>query len=523
MINVEEIVTECPEPGQRTLHGLLDVALARHAPRTALLHGSDAFTFGQVDRLSDGYAGVLRLAGLGAGDRVALMGKARPHFVVAALAALKLGAAVVLVSPAYRRGEIAHAIELCRPGCLLADGELLAMAAEASGGLVLDLDDVLLAGQALPSPSPAPVAPARDWGAAEAALVFSSGTTGLPKAAVHTHASLGAAVGQWAGALGLGAQDRFQIATPPSHILGLLNILAALTRGATVRLHERFEVGEILRCIEADRLTLEMAVAPIALALAEYPSIESFDLSSLRYIMWCATPVVPAVAERVTARTGVRFITAYGASEVPLISASRVGGPPSSWRVDTAGQVIDEIEVRVVDPGTGRAAEPGRTGEIQARGPSVMTGYLPAEANAAAFSDGWYRTGDIGWVEPGGWVHITDRLREMIKVKGFQVAPAEVEAVLIGHPAVADCAVFGVPDERTGEAVVAAVVAAPGAAVDEAELQELVAASLAKYKRPARVVVRAAIPRTPSGKVLRRALRAEWAEWAGQATAAAAG
>lgn len=510
-------MTEHLGPGQRTLHALLDAALARHAPRTALLHGSDAFTFGHLDRLSDGYAGVLRRAGLGPGDRVALMGKARPHFVVAALAALKLGAAVVLVSPAYRHGEIGHVVELCRPGCVVADSELLAMAAEASGGPVLDLDDVLLAG-AWPSGAPAPGA--RDWAAAEAALVFSSGTTGLPKAAVHTHASLGAAVGHWAGALGLGAEDRFQVATPPSHILGLLNILAALTCGATIRLHERFEAGEMLRCIEADRLTLEMAVAPIALALAEYPSIESFDLSSLRYIMWCATPVVPAVAERVTARTGVRFITAYGASEVPLISASRADGPPSSWRIDTAGQVIDDIEVRVVDPGTGQAAEPGRTGEIQARGPSVMTGYLPAEANADAFSDGWYRTGDIGWVEPGGWIHITDRLKEMIKVKGFQVAPAEVEAVLIGHPAIADCAVFGVPDERTGEAVVAAVVAARGAAVDEAELQELVTASLAKYKRPARIIIRAAIPRTPSGKVLRRALRAEWS---GQATAAATG
>ena len=510
---------ERPGPGQRALHGLLEAALAGHAPRTALLYGGDAFTFRQVDRLSSGYAEVLRRAGAGPGGRVALMGKARPHFVVAALAALRLGAAVVLVSPAYRHGEIRHAVELCRPGCVVADGELAAMAAGASGRPVLDLDDALLAGRRPPG-APAAGGPGRDWAAAEAALVFSSGTTGLPKAAVHTHASLGAAVGHWAGALGLGPRDRFQVATPPSHILGLLNIFAALTRGATVRLHERFEVGEMLRCIEADRLTLEMAVAPIALALAEHPSIESFDLSSLRYIMWCATPVVPAVAERVTARTGVRFITAYGASELPVISASRADGPPSSWRTDTAGQVIDDIEVRVVDPATGKAAEPGRTGEIQARGPSVMTGYLPAEANAEAFSDGWYRTGDIGWVEPGGWIHITDRLKEMIKVKGFQVAPAEVEAVLIGHPAVADAAVFGVPDERAGEAVIAVVVAAPGAAVDEAELQELVAASLAKYKRPASIVVRAAIPRTPSGKVLRRALRAEWS---GQAAAAAAG
>ena len=139
-----------------------------------------------------------------------------------------------------------------------------------------------------------------------------------------------------------------------------------------------------------------------------------------------------------------------------------------------------------------------------------MTGYLPADANDEAFVDGWYRTGDIGTVEPDGWVHITDRLKEMIKVNGFQVAPAEVEAVLIDHPGVVDCAVFGVPDDRTGEAVIAAVVVAPGVELDQTKLQDRVVTALAKYKRPTHVVVREAIPRTPSGKVLRRVLREEW-------------
>ena len=153
---------------------------------------------------------------------------------------------------------------------------------------------------------------------------------------------------------------------------------------------------------------------------------------------------------------------------------------------------------------------PGEIGEIQVRSPSVMAGYLPEEANADAFADGWYRTGDVGWLEPEGWVHLTDRSKEMIKVNGFQVAPAEVEAVLHGHPAVLDCAVFGIADERAGEVPVAAVQLDPGCRSPTVELEQLVADSLATYKHLRHVVVVDAIPRLPSGKVLRRTLRDEW-------------
>ena len=193
-----------------------------------------------------------------------------------------------------------------------------------------------------------------------------------------------------------------------------------------------------------------MAVAPIALALANHPRLEDHDLSSLRYIMWGATPVTESVAEAVTERTGVRWLAAYGASELPVIAANPVGDP-AAWRLDSAGLPPAGVELRVADLDSGEVLAAGGTGEIQARSPSVMAGYLPDEANADAFADGWYRTGDVGWLEPDGWVHLTDRSKEMIKVNGFQVAPAEVEAVLHGHPAVVDCAVFGVADERAGE------------------------------------------------------------------------
>ena len=373
---------------------------------------------------------------------------------------------------------------------------------------VCDLDD-LAAGLWSASPTPAPPESMTSPDD-EAILVFSSGTTGLPKAVRHTHRSMARATEHWVAALGLGADDRFQVATPPSHILGLLNLLAAVEAGATVRLHTRFDLDEVLRCIESDRITLEMAVAPIALALANHPDLERYDLSSLRYIMWGATPVTESVAAEVTARTGVRWLPAYGASELPVIAANPVADP-ARWRLDSAGLPPDDVELRVVDLETGSVLPPGETGEIQARSPSLMAGYLPVEDTEGAFADGWYRTGDVGWLEPEGWVHLTDRSKEMIKVNGFQVAPAELEAVLHAHPSVVDCAVFGIPDARAGEVPVAAVRIDERHPVEVSELEALVSSSLATYKHLRHVVVVDDVPRLPSGKVLRRNLRDEWA------------
>jgi acyl-CoA synthetase (AMP-forming)/AMP-acid ligase II len=313
-------------------------------------------------------------------------------------------------------------------------------------------------------------------------------------------------VRHWRDALGLTADDRIQVVTPPSHILGLLNILTALSVGAQVRLHRRFDIDVMLATIGQDRITVEMAVAPIALAIAAHPELESFDLSSLRYLMWGATPITAAVAEQVTRRTGVSWVPAYGTSELPVLACSPTDGARGDEAVlDTVGRPVPGVALQVVDMATGEPLPPGVPGEILARSESLMAGYRPDEATSEVLRDGWFHTGDVGYLDAGGWLRITDRCKEMIKVRGFQVAPAEVEAVLHEHPAVADCGVFGVPDERDGEAVVAAV--ALRAPVSEAELTELVADRLATYKHPRRVVVVPEIPRLPSGKLLRRLLK----------------
>jgi acyl-CoA synthetase (AMP-forming)/AMP-acid ligase II len=243
--------------------------------------------------------------------------------------------------------------------------------------------------------------------------------------------------------------------------------------------------------------------------MANHPRLEDFDLSSLRYIMWGATPVAEEVARTVSRRSGVRWLPAYGTSEVPVIAANPVQDP-ERWRLDSAGLAAPGVEIRIADPETGAVLDAGSTGEIEVRSRSAMAGYLPDSETAAAFHDGWYRTGDIGWLEPEGWLHITDRLKEMIKVRGFQVAPAELEAVLHGDPRVHDCAVFGVDDAELGEAIVAAVVLAPGAHVTPEELQAVIADRLAGYKRVRHVVMVDAIPRLPSGKALRRQLKEAW-------------
>jgi acyl-CoA synthetase (AMP-forming)/AMP-acid ligase II len=490
------------------LHHGLEQAAHRFGDRVAIVAGERTWTFAALEQQAGAYAGHLAARNVGPGSRVVVMTTNRAEFVVTVHAISKLGAAAVLINPVWKALEVDHALGLTDPVHAVADGPAVELLRERLGEeRVSDLDEG---------------APAASTGGRidrrsdpqgrvddDVLLVFSSGTTGLPKAVRHTHASIGAAIVHWKDALGLGSEDRFQVATPPSHILGLLNLVTAISAGAAVRLHRRFDLDEVLHHIQADRMTLEMAVAPIALAMANHPDLERYDLSSLRYIMWGATPVTPSVAETVTRRTGVRWLPAYGASELPVIAANPVN-EPEAWRLDSAGLPPHLVELRVADLVSGEPLPSGGVGEIQARSPSVMAGYLPGQANAFAFVEGWYRTGDVGWLEPGGWVHLTDRSKEMIKVKGFQVAPAEVEAVLLGHPGVVDCAVFGVFDEEAGELPVAAVQLDPGRQASPEELRALVAESLASYKRLRDVVVVESIPRLPSGKVLRRVLREEW-------------
>ena len=507
-------------------HELLELAADLHGESIALLVGQSRLTFRELDGWSNSMARALRARGIGPGARVGLFAPNRAEWVVSLFAICKTGASAVLLSPAYRHGELTHALALTGPSFLIADESLAAHVDRADvsapvSWLKADEGEALSAFRELVS----------RWGGGrldlrlaptetEALLPFSSGTTGLPKAVVHSHRSLVVAAFQWKMALGLGPTDCLQTFTPLAHILGVANLAAGIAAGARHRLYERFDVEHVLHGIEADRVTVGIAVAPVALALTNHPSLERYDLSSLRYFDWCATPVVADVANRFTERTGVRWHTAYGCTEAPILTANPVNHP-EAWRIDSPGIPGADVEMKILDVESLAPLPTGERGEVVVRGPNVMRGYLPEAANSQAFlAGGWYRTGDIGWMEPAGWLHLTDRLKEMIKVSGFQVAPAEVEAVLLAHEGVADCAVFGVDDAKRGQVPRAAVVRRPGSSVDEPALIEQVKATLAHHKAPDRIDFVDEIPRTASGKALRRLLvdRAHRAESADEST-----
>ncbi len=493
-------------------HELLERAADLHGEALALLHGTSRFTFRELDGWANSFARALQARGVRPGGRVGLYAPNRAEWIIALFGICKAGASAVLLGPAYRHGELAHALSLTEPSLLIADERLVEHVERAgfSGSILTLPADEAAAERAsrelVATWSGARLALALDPETTEALLPFSSGTTGLPKAVRHTHRSLVVGSLQWKIALGLGPTDRLQTFTPLAHVLGVANLGAGIAAGARHRLFERFDADLVLHSIQEDRVTVGIAVAPVALALANHPSLERFDLGSLRFFDWCATPVAVDVAKRFTERTGVHWHTAYGCSEALVLTANPVNRP-DLWRLDTPGPPGCDVELRIVDVTTHEPLPPGESGEVVVRGPNVMRGYLPESANAEAFlPGGWYRTGDIGWLEPEGWLHLTDRLKEMIKVSGFQVAPAEVEGVLLGHDGVSDCAVFGVADAARGQVPRAAVVLRPGAAVSAEALIERVKRQLASYKSPVRIDFVDEIPRTASGKALRRVL-----------------
>jgi len=487
-------------------HRILEEAADRFEDRVALLYEEQRISFRELDDQSNAFAQALRERGVVPGDRIALYAANRPEWIAALYGIHKAAASAVLISSALKEREVEHAVELASPTCFVTDraGSEVTEALRLSKGAIC-LDDPAATGLAsfktlVETHSTQRLNLAIDPEEAEAALFFSSGTTGLPKAVRHLHRSLVVAGLQWRAALGMEGSDRLQTFTPLSHILGAANVAAGIASGAAHRLFQRFHVDAVVESLERDRISLGIAVAPVALALADHPELETRDLSALRFFCWCATPVVEEVAKRFTRRSGVKMIPAYGATEVPVLSMAPVHRS-DQWRLDSAGLPASDVEIRIVDLETQAPLPAGSSGEVVVHSPARMSGYLPESANQDAWlPGGWYRTGDVGWLEEGGWLHLTDRLKEMIKVSGFQVAPAEIEAVLLLHPAVSDCAVFGVPDARRGQLPRAAVTLRPGQSLSETALIDFCDS----------------IPRTPSGKALRRVLTARHAAKEGE-------
>jgi acyl-CoA synthetase (AMP-forming)/AMP-acid ligase II len=340
-----------------------------------------------------------------------------------------------------------------------------------------------------------------------AVLPYSSGTTGLPKGVMLTHANLVANLAQIEAQLDFDEHEVFLACLPFFHIYGMqLMMNVGLRTGATVVTMPRFDLEQFLALTQEHRVTRLWTVPPMVLALARHPVVDEYDLTSVRSVLSGAAPLGAELAAEAGARIGIPVVQGYGMTELSPVSHAPLWHDP---RPATVGLLVANCEARVVDPESGVDLGVGEDGELWIRGPNVMKGYLnnPSATAATIDTDGWLHTGDIGHVDDDGYWHIVDRVKELIKVKGFQVPPAELEALLISHPAVADVAVIGIPDEEAGERPKAFIVLKPGAEATASELQEFVAEHVAHYKRLGEVAFVDAIPKSPSGKILRRLLR----------------
>src|SRR6266496_2986334 len=341
-------------------------------------------------------------------------------------------------------------------------------------------------------------------------LPYSSGTTGLPKGVMLSHKNVVCNAYQSVATARITSHDRMLVFVPLYHIYGIMLIGTASISGATMVLMERFDPNRCLQLIQEERITLLYTVPQVLALLCDWPRLKEYNLSTVRYTQCGAAPVPPAMAYRFQERTGITVMTSYGLTEASPGTHSNPVYNRRLIKVETIGLPIHDTKQKIVDIETGQIELGiGEVGELIVQGPQIMQGYWKApDATAEALRDGWLYTGDIGWRDEDGYVTITDRKKEMIKFKGFSVAPAQIEALLLEHPAVADVAVIAKPDEEAGEVPKAYVVLRAGYKQQSAdELMEWVNEKLAKYKNVREVEFIDAIPRNPSGKILRRILK----------------
>jgi 4-coumarate--CoA ligase len=457
-------------------------------------------------------AGGLRAEGVGPGTVIALMAPNMPDFSVVFHAAAFAGATVTTLNPTYTAPEAAHQLKDSGASLLFTIPAFLPVAVAAAEGSGVreiitlgpaegyrQLDDLL----GPPLSAQVPV----DLDTHVLALPYSSGTTGLPKGVMLSHRNMVVNVDQVHVLFDLQPGETTVAFLPFFHIYGMNCLMNAyIARGASLVTMPRFDLEALLTHIQTHRVEKLLIAPPVAIALAKHPLVDEYDTSSLKVVLSAAAPLGADVGEAVGRRLGgCSVIQGYGMTELSPVTHAV---PHRTPRAGSVGITAPNTATRIVNPETLQDCSVGEEGEVWVRGPQVMLGYHNRpDATAAMIRDGWLRTGDLGVVDEDGYLFIRDRLKELIKVKGFQVAPAEVEARLLGLAGVADAAVIGVPDDESGERPMAFVVRQEGSDLTEAAIRDALRADLASYKVPERIDFIAAIPKSASGKILRRVLR----------------
>jgi len=496
---------------------LADYALAgapEYPDRPALIDGPSGrtITFGELA------VGVRRLAaglgarGFGKGDVFAIHCPNLPEYALAFYGVAAAGGVATTINPLYTVEELAFQLNDAGARYLLTIPMFLERAREAASRS--RVEEVFVLGAA---EGATPFAALLEAGAAAAppevdihpddlvVLPYSSGTTGLPKGVMLTHRNLVANLAQCVPLLELGSDERLIAVLPFFHIYGLTVLMGmALRQGLTLVTMPRFDFEEFLRIMQDHRVTTAFLVPPIVLALAKHPLVDKYDLSALRRLGSGAAPLDGDLERACASRLGCSIGQGWGLTETsPVVSTNIVDPDP---RPGTVGRLIPNTELRVIDPLSGEDRGSGEIGELVVHGPQVMKGYLnnPEATEAMIDPGGWLHTGDLDYVDAKDFLYVIDRVKELIKYKGLQVAPAELEAVLLSHPKITDAAVVRFPDPEAGEVPKAFVVASEP--LEAEAVMEWVAERVAPYKKVRLVEFVDEIPKSASGKILRRVL-----------------
>ncbi|HEX2127641.1 MAG TPA: AMP-binding protein [Solirubrobacterales bacterium] len=483
--------------------------------KPALIDGPSGrkLTYGALADGVAALAGGLAERGFARGDVFAVYMPNVPEYAIALHGAAAAGGKCTTMNPLYTANEVAHQLSdsgakllLTVPPFLEAASEAARRAGDVEVFVLGEADGASPFTELLGDPANAPHVEI-DPGDEIAVLPYSSGTTGLPKGVMLTHRNLVANLCQFQSAFPISEDDTLVGVLPFFHIYGMTVIMNhGLWQGATIVTMPRFDLDQFLGLIGNYRVSRAYVVPPIALALAKHPAVDDHDLSSVTTVMSGAASLGADLAEQVAARLGCNVIQGYGLTETSPVT--HVIRPDGENRPGSIGQPLAGTECRLVDPESGSDVAAGERGELWIRGPQVMLGYLnnPEATVQTIDGEGWLHTGDIATVDDDGFFRIVDRLKELIKYKGFQVAPAELEALMLTHPEVSDVAVIGVPDQECGELPKAYVVPA-GEGFDPDELMGWVGEQVSPQKRIRLVEVVEEIPKSPSGKILRRVLK----------------
>ena len=479
-------------------------------PAIADAESGRGYTFGELSHMIKAFAGGLQAKGFGVGDTLAIMAPNVPEYAVVFHGVAVAGGTNTTLNPTYTADEIRHQLQ-DSGATLLVTIEMFLETAKAAieGTKVTEI--ITLEGIEGTTPitevfgEPIEQVPV-DVADHVVVLPYSSGTTGLPKGVMLTHRNLVANILQCEPLLRYDADDVAIAALPFFHIYGMQVLMnGLLANGVRVLSMPRFDLEVALKTIQDEKVTWFFAVPPMVLAFAKHPLVDQYDLSSLQTVFSGAAPLGAELAQEAAERVGCEVVQGYGMTELSPVSHAT---PPGNFKAGSSGLTVANTECRLVSA-DGEDQDVGGRGELWVRGPQVMKGYLNNQqaTDDTIDADGWLHTGDVAELDENGHYSIVDRVKELIKYKGFQVPPAELEALLLTHPQIADCAVIGIPDDEAGELPKAFIVTAPGQELSAEDVQEFVADKVASYKKIRIVEFIDEIPKSASGKILRRFLR----------------